>query len=57
METIIPLPPLPVQEEIVRILDNFTSYTAELQARQEQYEYYRNKLLTFSKISRGGGQA
>ena len=53
----IPIPPLPVQEEIVRILDHFTELTAELQAelqaRQEQYEYYRNKLLTFTKI--GGG--
>lgn len=48
----IPVPPLPIQEEIVRILDHFTELTAELQAelqaRQEQYEYYRNKLLTFS---------
>lgn len=47
----IPLPPLNVQNEIVRILDTFTSHTAELQAelqaRKEQYEYYRNKLLTF----------
>ena len=43
----IPVPPIPVQEEIVRILDHFTELTAELQARQEQYEYYRNKLLTF----------
>lgn len=47
----IPVPPLPIQEEIVRILDHFTELTAELtaelQARQEQYEYYRNKLLTF----------
>ena len=46
-----PLPPLPVQEEIVRILDSFTSLTAELQAelqaRQNQYEYYRDQLLTF----------
>lgn len=53
----IPVPPIPVQEEIVRILDHFTELTAslqaELQARQEQYEYYRNKLLTFTKI--GGG--
>ena len=46
----IPIPPLPVQEEIVRILDHFTELTAELQARQEQYEYYRNELLTFTKI-------
>lgn len=46
----IPLPPIEVQEEIVRILDNFTKCTAELQAREEQYEYYRNKLLSFNKI-------
>ena len=48
---IIPLPPLPVQEEIVRILDSFTSLTAELdaelEARKKQYEYYREKLLSF----------
>ena len=46
-----PLPPLPVQREIVRILDNFTELTAELEAeldaRRKQYEYYRNELLTF----------
>ncbi|MBQ9473354.1 MAG: restriction endonuclease subunit S [Bacteroidales bacterium] len=45
----IPLPPLPVQEEIVRILDNFTNLAAELQAelqaRQQQYNYYRDTLL------------
>ncbi|MCQ2271936.1 MAG: restriction endonuclease subunit S [Bacteroidales bacterium] len=45
----IPLPPLPVQEEIVRILDKFTTLEAELQAeleaRRKQYEYYRDKLL------------
>ena len=55
----IPLPPIEIQEEIVHILDNFTNLAAELQAelqaRQEQYEYYRNKLLTFSNINRGGG--
>ena len=53
-----PVPPLAVQEEIVKILDRFAEYAAELQAelqaRQEQYEYYRNKLLTFNEI--GGGQ-
>ena len=43
----IPLPPLPVQREIVRILDNFTELAAELAARKKQYEFYRNKLLTF----------
>lgn len=46
---VIPIPPLDVQNEIVRILDTFTSHAAELQARKEQYEYYRNKLLTFDK--------
>lgn len=48
----IPVPPLPVQEEIVKILDRFAVYTAELQAelqaRKEQYEYYRNLLLNFN---------
>jgi type I restriction enzyme S subunit len=47
----IPLPPLAVQSEIVRILDKFTLYkselAAELAARLQQYEYYRDKLLTF----------
>lgn len=46
----IPLPPLPVQQEIVRILDNFTELKAELKAeltaRRKQYEYYRDLLLT-----------
>ncbi len=50
----IPLPPLPVQQEIVRILDNFTELTAELtaeiEARQKQYEYYRDKLLSFKEV-------
>lgn len=51
----IPIPPLPVQKEIVKILDNFTELTskliaeltAELAAREKQYEYYRNRLLNF----------
>lgn len=47
----VPVPPLEVQREIVRILDNFTFLTAELAAelaaRQKQYEYYRDLLLTF----------
>lgn len=51
----IPVPPLPVQEEIVRILDKFTTLEAELEAeldcRKRQYEYYRDKLLTFSKLA------
>ena len=45
----IPVPPLPVQEEIVRILDSFTQLTAELQAelqaRKKQYEYYRDNII------------
>lgn len=45
----IPVPLLPVQEEIVRILDNFAELTAELTAelnrRKQQYQYYRDKLL------------
>lgn len=53
----IPLPPLEIQNEIVRILDAFTAHTAELQAelqaRKEQYEYYRNKLFTFDENDEG----
>ena len=53
----IPLPPLSVQQEIVRILDKFTQLEVELEAelegRKRQYEYYRNKLLTFNE--KGGG--
>lgn len=49
----IPIPPLPVQEEIVRILDSFTALEAELEAeleaRTRQYEYYRNQLLSFEE--------
>lgn len=75
MESIkIPLPPIEVQKEIVRILDEFTDKTTKLQEllhretilRKKQYEYYRDKLLTFdddielkklgeiANISRGG---
>ncbi len=43
----IPLPPLPVQEEIVRILDTFAELTAELTMRKQQYEYYHNSLFEF----------
>ena len=47
----IPIPPLDVQAEIVRILDTFTALTAELTAelnmREKQYQYYRDCLLTF----------
>ncbi len=44
----IPIPPLPVQEEIVKILDTFTELEAELEARKKQYEYYRDSLLSFT---------
>ncbi|MCI6871253.1 restriction endonuclease subunit S [Streptococcus hyointestinalis] len=51
----IPLPPLKIQEEIVKILDKFTEYvteltaelTAELTFRKKQYFFYRDKLLSF----------
>lgn len=47
----IPIPPLEIQQEIVRILDSFSMLTAELQAelqaRKSQYEYYRNQLLAY----------
>ena len=53
---LIPVPPLPVQEEIVRILDTFSEFTyeltseltSELTKRKQQYQYYREKLFNFS---------
>ena len=45
----IPVPPLPIQNEIVKLLDNFTELTAELTLRKKQYEYYRARLLSFEK--------
>ena len=54
----IPVPPIEVQTKIAEILDRFAEYAAalqaELQARQEQYEYYRNRLLIFNEIERQG---
>ena len=54
----IPFPPSEVQKEIVHILDDFTNLAAELQAelqaRKAQYEYYRDKLLSFNNINGGG---
>ncbi|TPH27898.1 restriction endonuclease subunit S [Haemophilus haemolyticus] len=50
----IPIPPLPVQIEIVKILDALTALTSELTSelilRQKQYEYYREKLLSFDSL-------
>lgn len=47
----IPVPPVELQREVVRVLDTFTSLQveleAELEARQRQYDYYRRNLLTF----------
>ena len=55
-----PLPPLEIQSRIVEVLDKMTTLTAELEAeleaRKQQYEYYRNKLLTFSAIGGGNRQ-
>ncbi|GAA8161504.1 restriction endonuclease subunit S [Helicobacter pylori] len=55
----IPIPPLEVQQEIVKILDQFSILTtdllagipAEIKARKKQYEYYREKLLTFKPLT------
>ncbi|GAA8913626.1 hypothetical protein HpEKA43_05520 [Helicobacter pylori] len=54
-----PIPPLEVQQEIVKILDQFLALTtdllagipAEIEARKKQYEYYREKLLTFKPLT------
>ena len=56
----IPVPPLAEQERIVAILDKFdalvndisTGLPAELEMRRKQYEYYRDKLLTFKPIAK-----
>ena len=53
---LVPVPPIDVQQEIVRILDKFDALVsdltaglpAEIAAVQEQYEYYRNSLLSFT---------
>ncbi len=55
----IPIPPLEIQQEIVKILDQFSILTtdllagipAEIEARKKQYEYYREKLLTFKPLT------
>ena len=59
-DMLIPVPPLEIQSRIVEVLDKMTTLTAELEAeleaRKQQYEYYRNKLLTFSEIGEGNRQ-
>lgn len=58
-KAMIPVPPLSEQERIVAILDRFdtlcndltSGLPAEIEARQKQYEYYRDKLLTFKELS------
>ena len=53
----IPIPPLPIQQEIVAILDKFDALTnsiseglpREIELRQKQYEYYRDMLFSFPK--------
>lgn len=51
----IPVPPLPVQQEIVDILDRFTALQTALQTeldlRKQQYEYYRDQLLSQQYLS------
>ena len=58
-KVVLPIPPIEVQDEIAKILDRFADYAAELQAelqaRKEQYEYYRNLLLTFNPSACGCG--
>ncbi|WQX70287.1 restriction endonuclease subunit S [Helicobacter pylori] len=47
----IPIPPLEIQQEIVKILDAFTELNTELNARKKQYQYYQNMLLDFNDIN------
>ena len=51
---LIPVPPLEVQQEIVRILDQFTTLEAELEARRAQYEHYRTQLLSYDSMTARG---
>jgi type I restriction enzyme S subunit len=54
----VPVPPMAIQNEIVNLLDSLSEIVtsldkgipAEITARRQQYEYYRNKLLTFKKL-------
>ncbi|AOZ66787.1 TPA: restriction endonuclease subunit S [Haemophilus influenzae] len=49
---LVPIPPLSVQTEIVKILDALTALTSELILRQKQYEYYREKLLNIDEMNK-----
>ncbi|WQZ56800.1 restriction endonuclease subunit S [Helicobacter pylori] len=51
MKITIPIPPLEIQQEIVKILDAFTELNTELNARKKQYKYYQNMLLDFNDIN------
>ena len=59
----IAIPPLDVQERLVCILDSFDAFCtdlsaglpAEIEARQKQYEYYRDRLLTFKELDKDAG--
>lgn len=52
----IPIPPLEIQQKIVKTLDKFTELEAELALRKKQYQYYRETLLTFPQdLDKGGG--
>ena len=52
----IPVPPVKIQAEIIRMLDTFTNLISELDneliLRKKQYQFYRDKLLTFSEIKK-----
>ena len=56
----VPVPPKDIQKRLVKVLDNFESICndlniglpAEIKARQKQYEYYRDKLLTFKELQK-----
>lgn len=54
----VPVPPVEIQREIVRILDQFTTLEAELEAeleaRRAQYEHYRNHLLSYDSLAARG---
>ena len=52
----IPVPPLEIQQEIVGMLNSFTELEAELTKRKQQYEHYRDYLLSFENIAGEGGQ-